>query len=197
MSGPPDDAPVPASASAPAAVSDAARDATPIAVTERLLLRELTMDDAPFIFQLLNDPDWVRFIGDRGVRTHEDAQGYLTRGPIAMYARHGFGLWIVVRRDDGTPLGMAGLIKRDSLPDVDIGFAFLPAYRGAGYARESAEAVMALAWSRYGLTRVVAIASPENARSLRLLEKLGLRFEGTAPGSTDGDPLVLYGRARP
>jgi len=170
-----------------------------VAETERLVLRELTADhaDAAFIVELLNDPDWLRYIGDRGVRTPEDALAYLARGPIAMYERHGFGLWLVARRGDGAPLGMAGLIKRDSLPDVDIGFAFLPAYRRAGFAREAAAAVLALAWSRYALRRVVAIVSPDNAPSRRLLERLGMRFEGDAPGSTTADPLVLYGCSAP
>ena len=117
--------------------------------------------------RLVNDPDWIRYIGDRGVRTEDDARAYLERGPIAMYARQGFGLWRVARRDDDEPVGMCGLIKRDTLPDVDIGFAFLPAYRGLGYAAEAAAATLALASTRYGLTRVVAIASPDNDRSLR------------------------------
>lgn len=185
-----------ASAAAPA---DAARLPPTGATTERLVLRELTSDDADaaFIVELLNDPDWLRYIGDRNVRTPEDALAYLARGPIAMYERHGFGLWLVARRADGAPLGMAGLIKRDSLPDVDIGFAFLPAYRSAGFAREAAEAVLALAWTRYALARVVAIVSPDNAPSRRLLERLGMHFEGDAPGSTEADPLVLYGCSAP
>jgi len=191
-----------AAAPSPAAVAPtAAAHRLPPAgtTTARLVLRELAADDADaaFIVELLNDPDWLRYIGDRNVRTAEDALAYLARGPIAMYERHGFGLWLVARRGDGAPLGMAGLIKRDSLPDVDIGFAFLPAYRRAGFAREAAEAVLALAWSRYALRRVVAIVSPGNAPSRRLLERLGMHVEGEAPGSTEADPLVLYGCSAP
>ncbi|MEP7275848.1 MAG: GNAT family N-acetyltransferase, partial [Betaproteobacteria bacterium] len=148
--------------------------------------------DAPFIVRLLNDPGWLRFIGDRGVRDEEDARAYLVRGPLAMYARNGFGLWRVARRDDGAPVGMCGLIKRDSLPDVDVGFAFLPAYRGRGYAAEAAAATLALASTRYRLSRVVAIVSPDNLRSIRLLEKLGMSREGSSPASDPADPTLLF-----
>lgn len=160
--------------------------------TPRLALAQFTTRDASFVLRLLNDPDWIRYIGDRGVRTEDDALAYLERGPIAMYARQGFGLWRVARRTDDEPVGMCGLIKRDTLPDVDIGFAFLPAYRGLGYAAEAAAATLALASTRYDLTRVVAIASPDNDRSLRLLEKLGMTSEGMTPGADPDDPTVLY-----
>ena len=163
--------------------------------TARLFFTRFVPDDAPFVVRLVTDPDWIRYIGDRGVRTDDDARGYLERGPIAMYARHGFGLWRVARREDGLPVGMCGLIKRDTLPDVDVGFAFLPAYRGLGYAAEAAAATLALASERYGLRRVVAIASPDNVRSLRLLEKLGMTSEGTTPNADPDDPTVLYARA--
>jgi RimJ/RimL family protein N-acetyltransferase len=171
--------------------------AATIAVTQRLVLSELTYDDAPFIVRLLNDPDWIRYIGDRNVRDEDGARGYLERGPMAMYAKYGFGLWRLARLADGEPLGMCGLIKRDSLPDVDVGFALLPQYRKLGYAEEAARATMALAHSRYGLARVVAIASPDNGPSRRLLEKLGMSFEGMTPGADAGDPTVLYARSLP
>jgi RimJ/RimL family protein N-acetyltransferase len=163
--------------------------------TPRLFFTRFIPDDAPFVVRLVTDPDWIRYIGDRGVRTEDDARAYLERGPIAMYARHGFGLWRVARREDGVPVGMCGLIKRDTLPDVDVGFAFLPEYRGQGYAAEAAAATLALAAERYGLRRVVAIASPDNERSLRLLEKLGMTSEGTTPNADPDDPTVLYARA--
>ena len=172
------------------AAADAA--ATDTLATERLVLRRLAPSDAPFVRALVNDPDWLRYIGDKGVRTDDDARGYLERGPIATYARHGFGLYLVARRCDMAPVGICGLIKRDSLPDVDIGFAFLPAYRGAGYAVEAAAAAIDEGRTRYGLTRVVAIASPDNARSIRLLEKLGMTSEGLLPGAPVDDPLLLY-----
>ena len=174
--------------------ADAGAAGETVITTVRLVLTRLVAGDASFIVRLVNDSDWIRYIGDRGVRTEEDARAYLERGPIAMYARHGFGLWRVARREDGLPVGMCGLIKRDTLPDVDVGFAFLPEHRGLGYAAEAAAATMALASERYGLRRVVAIASPDNARSLRLLEKLGMTSEGMTPGGDPDDPTLLYAR---
>lgn len=145
--------------------------------TDRLILRWLTVEDAAFILELVNDPSWLQFIGDRGVRTLEDARNYILKGPVEMYGRLGFGLYLVELKDEGVPIGMCGLIKRDSLKDVDIGFAFLPSFRGRGYAYEAASAVLAYGKSTLGLERIVAIVSPGNDRSIRLLEKLGLHFE--------------------
>ncbi|HYE00876.1 MAG TPA: GNAT family N-acetyltransferase [Alphaproteobacteria bacterium] len=160
--------------------------------TERLALRRLTAADAPFILELLNDPGWLRFIGDRGVRTLEDAARYIQDGPMRMVERLGFGLDLVTLKGDGTPIGLCGLIKRDGLDDVDIGFAFLPGFRGAGYAREAAAAAMAHGRAAHGIGRIVAIVDPENERSVRLLEALGLRRERTIrlPGG-DKDLLLL------
>ncbi len=145
--------------------------------TDRLVLRWLTLDDAGFILQLVNEPAWLQFIGDRGVRTIEQARDYLTQGPIAMYARRGFGLFAVAQKSDGELLGICGLIQRDTLPDVDLGFAFLEKFRGKGYAQEAAAATLTLARETFSLSRLVAIVSPENLRSIRLLEKLGFAFE--------------------
>jgi RimJ/RimL family protein N-acetyltransferase len=101
-------------------------------ITERLELVHLTLEDAPFILELVNDPAWLRFIGDRGVRTLAQAEAYLQDGPLASYATHGFGLYLVRRKSDGAPLGMCGLLKRPSLPQPDIGFAYLPQFTGQG-----------------------------------------------------------------
>lgn len=161
--------------------------------TARLMVRELTEDDAPFILTLLNDPAFLRFIGDRNVRTLDDARAYLQNGPIASYQRHGFGLYLVERKSDQTALGMCGLIKRDTLPDVDIGYAFLSQFRGSGYAYEAAAAVMAYGKGTVGLKRIVAIVTPDNERSIRLLEKLGLAFEQMITWPADGSELKLYG----
>ncbi len=163
-----------------------------ILATARLTLRELTEDDAPFILTLLNDPAFIRFIGDRNVRTLDDARAYLQNGPIASYQRHGFGLYLVEQKTDQTPLGMCGLIKRDTLPDVDIGYAFLPQFRGDGYAYEAAAAVLAYGKATVGLQRIVAIVTPDNERSLRLLDKLGLTFERMIAWPADGSELKLY-----
>lgn len=145
--------------------------------TDRLILRHLTTEDAAFILALVNDPSWLRFIGDNGVRTLEDASNYIVNGPMAMYDRMGFGLYLTELKDDHTPIGLCGLIKRDTLEDVDIGFAFLPQFRSQGYAYEAASAVVAYGRQVLGLQRIVAITSLDNQRSARLLEKLGLRFE--------------------
>ena len=145
--------------------------------TDRLILRRVTSADAPFIQALVNDPDWLRYIGDRGVRTLEDARAYVRNGPARMYETYGFGLYAVERRSDGAVMGLAGLIKRDTLPEFDLGFAFLPAHRGQGYAREAAAMVLAEARDAFGLSRVLAITSLDNERSMALLESLGFRFE--------------------
>ena len=160
--------------------------------TERLILRRLTVDDAPFILELLNDPSWLRFIGDKGVKTLDDARGYIRNGPMAMYERVGFGLYLAERKAGGIPIGMCGLIKRDSLEDVDIGFAFLPAYCAQGYAHESASAVLAYGKAALRLARIVAITSPDNASSSRLLVKLGMKPEKTAKLAGDDRPVSLY-----
>lgn len=165
----------------------------PILSTPRLDLREFTAADAPFILQLLTDPDFLRFIGDRGVHSLEDAVRYIEQGPRAMYARHGHGLWMVELRDGGMPLGMCGLLRRAGLDDPDLGFAFLPAHRGKGYAAEAAGATLEWGRKALGLARVVAITSLDNDASGRLLEKLGFRVERivTLPG--DAEELKLYG----
>ena len=155
--------------------------------TTRLTIRHFNLDDAPFIVELVNDPAWLRFIGDRGVRTIEDAAGYLTKGPFASYAKHGFGLFLVARREDGIPLGMCGLLKRDVLPAVDLGFAYLPRFGGCGYALEAATATVAYARDVHGLKRLLAITSPDNDRSIRLLGKLGFVFEKSLQ-LTEGAP---------
>jgi RimJ/RimL family protein N-acetyltransferase len=160
--------------------------------TERLILRWLSADDAAFILELVNDPDWLRFIGDRGVRTLEDARGYILNGPVAMYHRAGFGLYLVELKPTATPIGMCGLIERAGLADIDIGFAFLPAFRGQGYAYEAASATMTYARETLGLDRVVAIATPDNQSSIGLLTKLGMSFEKMLRLGEDPEDLVLF-----
>ena len=146
--------------------------------TRRLVLSRLVLEDAAFILELVNEPGWLRFIGDRNVHSLEDARGYIEKGPLDMYARLGFGLYRVDLKD-GTPIGMCGLLKRDTLPDADIGFAFLERFQGQGYAREAAQATLAHAQSAHGLKRILAITSPDNASSIRLLEKLGFQYQET------------------
>lgn len=165
------------------------------AETDRLVLRRLRLEDAPFILVLLNDPDWLRFIGDRGVRTLEDAEKYIRTGPIESYARHGFGLFLTELKADGTPIGLCGLLKRDVLEDVDVGYAFLPDFRGNGYAFEAAAAALRFGKETIGLKRVAAITNPENARSIRVLEKLGLAYEKKMRLSEDAPEISFFARA--
>ena len=160
--------------------------------TERLILRWLTADDAPFILELLNDPAWLRFIGDRGVRTINGARTYILNGPVSMYTKLGFGLYVTERKADGVPMGMCGLIKRDGLDDVDIGFAFLPEFYGQGYAEEAATAVMEYGKSTFGLKRIVGITIRDNASSIKLLEKIGLEFERVMQMPGDDEEIMLF-----
>ena len=159
--------------------------------TERLNLRRMSLDDAEFIVELLNDPAFLRFIGDKGVRTTEDARQYILTGPVDSYERHGFGLWLVELKDSETPIGICGLLKRETLSDVDIGFAFLPQYRSKGYAFESAAAVMSYGRNVLGLRRVVAITNEENIDSLRVLEKIGMSFDRMIRLSDEGPEIRL------
>lgn len=160
--------------------------------TARLRLRQLTRDDAGFILELLNDASFIRNIGDKGVRSEYDAIRYISTGPTASYELHGFGLWAVELRSSGEPIGLCGLLKREELDDVDLGYAFLPAFRSIGYAAEAAEGVIDFARARLGLGRIVAITLPGNQSSIRVLEKNGFRFERTVRLTDDGDELSLY-----
>ena len=161
--------------------------------TDRLRLRWISSRDAAFIVELVNDPDWLRFIGDKGVRTIQDAEAYIANGPVAMYARHGFGLYLTELKKRATSIGICGLIKREGLDDVDIGFAFLPRYRANGYALEAAAAVMAHGLGTLGLKRIVAIVSPDNHASAKLLEKVGMRRTGSVRLREGADEVDLYG----
>lgn len=159
--------------------------------SSRLILREMIVTDAPFILELLNDGDFYRYIGDRGIRTLEQAQEYIQQGPAVSYARYGHGLYLVERKEDGASLGICGLIKRDPLEQVDIGYAFLPQYRGQGYAIEAAQAVLVDGKSRLGIGQVVAIVTPGNERSIGLLAKLGLVRSRLVKLSEDADECLL------
>lgn len=166
---------------------------THILDTERLSLRQLSADDAAFILELLNDPSFVRNIGDRHVRSLDDARAYVANGPVASYERFGFGLFLVTLKESATPIGICGLLKRDALQDIDIGFAFLPEFRSRGFALESALSVKAYAAHVLGVKRLVAIVTPTNERSIHLLEKMGFQPETTVKLADDEDALSLYG----
>jgi ribosomal-protein-alanine N-acetyltransferase len=163
-------------------------------------LRELDFGDAEFILELLNEAGFIRYIGDKGVRTLADAHDYILQGPMDSYARNGFGLYAVCLRDaapngvtSGTPIGICGLVKREGLNDPDVGFAFLSRYWAKGYAVESAAAVLAHAREVLHLVRIVAITSPDNSQSIAVLEKIGLTFERTIRLVDHSPELKLFG----
>jgi [ribosomal protein S5]-alanine N-acetyltransferase len=161
--------------------------------TERLILRQMTVEDAEFIIELVNEAAFIRNIGDKGVRTLDDARDYILSGPVASYAKFGFGLYVVELKETGAAIGICGLLKRDALEDVDIGFAFLEEFWARGFAYESAAAVMEYGQHSLGLKRIVAITSPDNEGSIRVLEKIGLRFEKMIrmPGSDEDTRLFV------
>jgi [ribosomal protein S5]-alanine N-acetyltransferase len=145
--------------------------------TGRLNLREMSEADAAFVLEILNDPGFIRFVGDRGVRTVEDAARYVAERFADSYRRNGFGLWLVETKDEGVPVGICGLLTRKELNVVEVGYAFLPPFRGKGYAFEAASATLSHARGALGLGRLHAVVNPDNAVSIRVLEKLGMRFE--------------------
>jgi RimJ/RimL family protein N-acetyltransferase len=161
--------------------------------TERLILRQMRAEDGEFIFELVNEAAFIRNIGDKGVRTLDDARNYILTGPVASYAKFGFGLYLVALRETGEAIGICGLLKRDSLEDVDIGFALLERFRKKGFAYEAAAAVMGYGRNALGLKRIVAITSADNEGSMRVLEKIGLRFEKMIrmPGSDEDTRLFV------
>ena len=161
--------------------------------TDRLILRRLAVEDAEFILRLLNEPSFLRFIGDKGVRTLDDARDYILNGPVKSYEQFGFGLYLTELKATGVPIGICGLLKRDSLENVDVGFAFLPEFWKQGYAFESAAAVMTYGRNSLGLDRIVAITSPGNDPSIKVLVKVGLKFERTIKLSEDAPEVELFG----
>jgi RimJ/RimL family protein N-acetyltransferase len=158
-----------------------------IAETPRLRLRQLAEHDSAFILELLTDPAFLAHVGDRGVHDLASAARYIKEGPGASYARHGFGLWVVEHKERAGALGLCGLLRRDSHPDVELGFAMLPIGRGQGYAAEAAAAALRLGIEQLLLERIVAITDPDNARSIRILERLGFRFERMVRYTAQGE----------
>lgn len=159
--------------------------------TERLIIAEYDADDSGFIFRLLNTPGWLQHIGDRGIKSEADAANYIETVLTPPYSKIGFGFWRMNEKQTGEAIGMVGLIKRDTLEDVDIGFALLPEFAGKGYAYEAALACMQMAKAELKLKRVVAITLPSNQSSIRLIEKLGLKYEKRIEDK--GEELLLYG----
>lgn len=171
-----------------------AQGAFPLSIfeTERLVLRRMTADDAEFICKLVNEPSFLRFIGDKGVRNEADAVQYIQNGPVANYQRFGFGQYVVELKNERVPIGMCGLTRKDALPAPDVGFAFLPEFWSKGYAFEAASAVMTYSRNVLGLRKLVAVTLPDNESSIKLLEKIGLKFERLIRMSEDASELRLH-----
>jgi len=160
--------------------------------TERTILREVTKDDGEFILDLLNQPSFIRYIGDRNVRTLEQARDYIESRFMESYKKFGFGMWAVDLKEMHAPVGICGFVKRESLPDADIGFAFLPQYEKKGYAYESAVAVMEYGKSVLGLKTILAITSLDNESSGKLLEKINFKFERLIKLPPENEELKLF-----
>lgn len=160
--------------------------------TDRLVIRHMTIEDAEFMLRLLNEPSWVQFVGDRGVKTLDDARNYILKGPVAMVARLGFGFYVIERKGNDSAVGICGLAKREYLDDVDVGYALLPEHCGHGYASEAAAVVLHYAKQTLGLKRVVATTRAHNHPSAKLLAKLSMRLETTIKHPEDGRELQLY-----
>ncbi len=165
--------------------------------TERLYLRRMTPDDNDFILELLNTPNWKRFIGDRGVDTLESASEYLIEKVIPAYDKFGFGFYVIERREDNMRVGNCGLIRREGLDHVDIGYSLLEKFEGHGYAFEAAQAVLNYGFSVHKLEHIVAIVLAENHRSIHLIKKLGLKYESTINLPGDDEELMLFGISAP
>lgn len=161
--------------------------------TERLRIVKFSEADAAFVLELLNTPAWIQFIGYRGVLTLEKARQYIVNGPLKSYEQFGFGPYLVRLKESDQPIGLCGLFKRETLEDVDIGFALLPDYTGKGYAYEAASAVMAYAIHEWKLPRIIGLTTAANHHSIRLLEKLGLQFERKILFRTDGEESLVFG----
>jgi RimJ/RimL family protein N-acetyltransferase len=160
--------------------------------TERLILSEFTPEDAQFIIALVNTPGWLKYIGDRNIKNKEQAISYLTNGPIKSYKENGFGLWRVELKETSAPIGMCGLLRRDYLEHPDIGFAFLPEYHDQGFAVEAAIATLSFAKDQLHLPTVEAITLPDNHKSIKLLEKIGMKYVQPVYLPLTNEELRLY-----
>jgi RimJ/RimL family protein N-acetyltransferase len=169
-----------------------ANEQVKILETERMWLRYLCADDAGFLVELLNEPGFLQNVGDRGVRNTADACRYILAGPVASYEQFGFGMYLVALKETGEAIGICGLLKRDSTEEIEIGFAYLERFWAKGYAYEAATAVMEYARRSLGLKRIAATTVPGNRGSIRILEKLGLRYERTIRVEGQEQEINLY-----
>ena len=165
-----------------------------ITESERLILREVEQADDEFILELLNDPDWIRFIGDRSVHTLADAREFIRTRFEPAYREHGIGLWLMEEKITGTAIGICGLVNRKGLEDIDLGYALLPRYRGQGYALEAANTSLQYGCDHLGLSRIVAITAPQNTSSCKFLERLGFQYERRVVLPGEKEELLLYAK---
>ena len=166
-----------------------------IAETERLLISEITLDDASFLLELVNTPNWIKFIGDRHIKTLEQAEESIINNYIKSYQTNGFGFYkLQLKEENNITIGTCGLLKRDTLDHVDIGFAMLPNFEGKGFGFESSQAVLNVAKEKFNLDKIVAITLPTNTNSIKLLEKLGLSFEKRVKPFEDDQELLLFAK---
>lgn len=164
-----------------------------VAETQRLILEAFTLNDAPFFLELVNSPNWIKFIGDKNTKTIKDAEIRIKNGHLESYKNHGFGFYkVLLKSENHKPIGTCGLIKREELPEVDLGFAFLPEYEGKGFGFEASEQVIKLAKNKYGLKTLLAIVQSENKNSIKLLSKLGFIFKKIIIPFNDGKKLELF-----
>ncbi len=162
--------------------------------TERLSMCQFSLDDAPFILQLLNSEGWIKYIGNRNMSALEEARHYISQLLMPSYATNGFGLWLVLLQPANVPIGMCGLVKRPYLAHIDIGFALLPEYMGCGYAREAVQATLDYTQQVLAQKRIVALTLPENQRSIHLLQEMGFAFEDTIFAPNDNKSLCLFAK---
>ncbi|OUR93963.1 GNAT family N-acetyltransferase [Flavobacteriales bacterium 34_180_T64] len=166
-----------------------------IAETERLLISKFTLADAPFFLELVNTPNWIKYIGERNINTIAQAEDAIKKGHLKSYKTHGFGFYTLqLKSENNKTIGTCGLIKRETLEYADIGFAMLPNYEGKGFGYESSMAILKLANELFKLKKVLAITSPTNQNSIRLIEKIGLSYEKRVKPFEDDEELLLFAK---
>ncbi|WP_034060881.1 GNAT family N-acetyltransferase [Lacinutrix jangbogonensis] len=165
-----------------------------VAKTDRLIISQFTIEDASFFMALVNTPNWIKYIGDRNIKTTEQAEERITNGHLKSYKTHGFGFYILRLKDSLKPIGTCGLIKRETLDTIDFGFAMLPEYEGLGFGFESSQAILKLAKEVLQIEKLVAITLETNKNSIKLLQKLGFHFEKIVKPFEDDEELMLFAK---
>ncbi|WP_242083110.1 GNAT family N-acetyltransferase [Aestuariivivens sediminis] len=167
-----------------------------IVKTKRLHISKIVLKDAAFFLQLMNTPGFLKYIGDRNIKTIADAKAYLKSGLLKSYKVHGFGYYkLTLKEEPDRPIGIVGILKRDVLEHPDVGFALLPEYERLGYSYEASIEILKLAKDRFNLKKITAITNPDNDKSIKLLEKLGLKLEQRTDPFNEGKDLLLFGKA--